>query len=394
MFLFESLIVYCLLTFCMYAFAMTAEHKKNPWLYNAIPIVLFTLVFGLRYGVGVDYANYLEIYENELDGISLADMLDSRYELGFIFLVALCKLFRLPVYFFFSFFSFLQIFLIYKSFKEEEGILKYIYLTLMLTGLAIVAFTNVLRQELAFCILLYALHQQLKNKKTQTFLWCIVACLFHKSAILFLPAFILWNRREQLFKHPVVECGILLICFASCLIGKVQELFSLLDKAMVLLGYEDYVNIAEEMTTNSKIGITRILGLATNLIVVWNSKHIKDFFNSTWCNRLYDLFFIGACCSYIFMGSMLFLRLVLYFTNFTFIGYAYALCYFTRTTRSIPICRLYLMVLLFGMFSSFSGLIMNGDKNTCGYVSYLQTSKHAIKDAQREEMMQDRSLGL
>ena len=45
----------------MFAFARKANGTSN--VYNYIPILLFTLVFGFRYSVGVDWENYREIYE-------------------------------------------------------------------------------------------------------------------------------------------------------------------------------------------------------------------------------------------------------------------------------------------------------------------------------------------
>ena len=80
----------------MFAFARKANGTSN--VYNYIPILLFTLVFGFRYSVGVDWENYREIYEVELTGMSFAEMLETRYEIGFIVIVYLCHLLQLPTY--------------------------------------------------------------------------------------------------------------------------------------------------------------------------------------------------------------------------------------------------------------------------------------------------------
>jgi hypothetical protein len=45
------------------------------------------LIFGVRYGVGTDYLNYLDIYENW--GYGIDD--ESRIELGFATILSFCS---------------------------------------------------------------------------------------------------------------------------------------------------------------------------------------------------------------------------------------------------------------------------------------------------------------
>ena len=40
------------------------RNKKYSFLYLWLSILLFSLVFGMRYGVGIDYLSYLDYYIN------------------------------------------------------------------------------------------------------------------------------------------------------------------------------------------------------------------------------------------------------------------------------------------------------------------------------------------
>lgn len=379
----QSIFIYTLLAILMFAFARKANGTSN--VYNYIPILLFTLVFGFRYSVGVDWENYREIYEVELTGMSFAEMLETRYEIGFIVIVYLCHLLQLPTYMLFVCISALQIVLLYKAFKDENEILPYVYLTLIFSGIAIQSFCNVMRQDIAFCIFLCAIKYAKERRIIPYILLCALAFCFHKSAIILLPIYFIWIRRESIFNRPIVQLIIFFCCIMAFFINPIQTLLGYVDKLIILVGYEDYIDHAMDMTTSSIFGPLRMALILAHIAVICLSNNIKRFYNNNLFNRFYDLYFIGVCCYFFFLGNMMFGRITLYFTNFTFIMFGYALYYFVKSPKTYPNV-IGLLCIALSLFASYASLIFNCTRSTDAYVSYFQEDLHQIKDTQRTIM--------
>ena len=385
----QTIIVYTslalMMSFCAYRSASTTSQTK---LWGWLPIILFTLVFGLRYDVGIDYDNYVEAYELTEGCDSILKIWDEcRFEPGFTLLIFVCHWLQAPVWVLFSIVAFLQIFLLYKTFKDEDNILIYIYATLIFTGFCMYSFMNIIRHEIAFCFFLYSLKYIRDNKLIKYWLCCLLALCFHKSAFLLFPLYFIWIRRKSIFNAPIIEVLLVLACFVGNFATKWQDILHLFDEAIVVLGYEDYIDIADEMIVNSKIGVTRILTLLTTIIIILSSKKIKDHFKSDLFNILYDLFVVGTALSYLFLGSMMLGRIIVYFAHTQFIIWAYALCYLYRTKlQSVTqLCSYALIVLT--ILVTYSSFIYNCQNNTGAYVSYFQKDLHPLKDQLRTEAL-------
>lgn len=387
----QSIVVYTLLALLM---CLGAYYSKRDVpmakLWGWMPIVLFTLVFGLRYGVGVDYNNYVEIYEETASYNSFFSMWENeRYEAGFIILLYVCHLVHAPVFVLFSIIAFIQIFLLYKAFKDEGDILVFLYATFIFTGFCMFSFMNIMRHEIAFCIFMYSLRYIRDNKPAKYWLCCLFAFAFHRSAILLFPLYFIWRRRKGIFNSWYIELAAVLGCFLVSFVLSWQNLLHYFDTIVTLLGYENYLEIAEDMTVNSKLGITRLLNLFVTCIIILNSKWIKSYYNSALFNILYDLYIVGVCLGYIFMGSMMFQRIILYASHTHFIVLAYALCYFYKTREKNSAQMLRYAVLALFIVVSYSSFIFHVKDNTGAYVSYFQKDMHKVKDNLRDSALPD-----
>ncbi len=387
MLLIQSILVYTLLALLMFffskkAFSFCGVERK---IYDYIPLLLFVFIFGLRYSVGVDWENYREVYEDELMGMSFVEMLNARYEIGFIFIIYLCYFFQFPVYMLFVIISALQIIFLYKALKDEEA-LPYIYLTLIFTGVAVQGFCNVMRQDVAFCIFLYALKYVKERRLLPYLLFCGLAFCFHKSAVVLFPIYFFWSVRTSIFKQPILQISLFLGCVVLSFFDPIQKIFENIESLIVLLGYEDYIDIVYDLEINSFLGPTRLLIIFVNIVIIWHSNNIKLFYDSKLLNIFYDLFIIGICCNFLFLGSMMFLRISLFFTNFAFILYGYALLYFLKSPKTKA--NLFGLVVLFlSLFVSYMGLMRNVNNTTDAYVFYFQKELHSLKDQQRDMML-------
>ena len=393
MLLTQSIIVYTLLLFIMYWGANHAQTSTHPKLMRAIPIIAFTLVFGLRYGVGVDYYAYVDIYEYDFIGANKLDIADLRYEPGFNLVAYICAQMQFPTYIFLCCLSFSQIFIIDQTFKDEDNILKYIYLTLMMSGVAIVDFTNGIRQEIAFCFFLFSLKYIVQKKWFTYLLIVLLAISFHKSAIILLPlGIIFYYKRDGLFKHPIIQCSIVLLCFISIFTSTsiTQILLEKLSPFVMLLGYDKYIGTTNDMVTSRAIGASAILGFITNIVIIVNSTKIKRYFDSPLFNVIYDLYIIGICCNYLFLGNLVFLRITQYFTTCSFICYAYALKYLIFHRKEIIVNRIYLWVIGFTLLSNYAGTLYKGVERTSSYVNVFQKDLYNLKDHERSLRERDK----
>ena len=135
----QTLLVYILLSiFVVFFCYVSAKQKREKWMYIAIAI--YALVFGFRYGVGVDFISYKEIYECILAGRP------SYYEFepGFMFFIYLLTDMGFPSEIFFMLIAFFQIFFVFKGIDNKD-IYPYLAFTFM-AGCVWLTYSNGLRQ--------------------------------------------------------------------------------------------------------------------------------------------------------------------------------------------------------------------------------------------------------
>lgn len=378
-----------MMSFCAY---LSQGQSKISIMWGWIPILLFTIVFGLRYGVGIDYNNYLDVYE-WTDDYSYPELIEKeRFESGFLLITYICHFLDMPPYIFFSIFSFLQIFIIYETFKNEGNTLIFIYLTLLLSGVAALTYASIIRQIVAACIFLYSLKFVCDNKLLKYWLCCFIAFTFHHSALILFPLYFIWIRKKGILNNPFYEMVILILCVCSVFITGWQSLITKFDNFAILLGYEGYIDRAESLISGGgrSFGFYNIFELAVFSIIVINSRNLKDYFNTPLFNIIYDVFYIGTCLAYIFKGSLLLDRMIIYFTNTQYIMIAYLLNYlYQNKMRSYAHFLKYSFLILF-ICMQYGRFIYYGEQNTGAYVSYFQSDMHQIKDNLREDALSGR----
>lgn len=375
----QTILVYSLLASGMFLFS---KRKKTSLvsIHQLVPILLFIFIFGLRYNVGIDWENYQQIYEDELAGMTFQEMLlSTRYEIGFLFIVFLCHSFNLSIYVFFSLLAAIQIIFIYYAFRDEKNnVISYIYITLILTGIATQGFCNVIRQNIAFCFFLYAIKFIANKKFVPYFLFCLLACCFHKISVILFPIYLLHRCKQSAFHNTLIQYALLILCLILSLSNTLPINFTKFNNIYAILGFDHY---SEFELKTYKYGITTIVYFITNLTVILYSNKLKEFYNSTKFNIIYDLYFIGICCSLLFVGNMVLQRTALFFTNMLFIMYGYVLSFCVLNKKSY--FKLYAAI-IFALVTSFTSMIYHCQETTDAYVFSFQEELHQLKDMQRE----------
>ena len=340
----QSILVYSLLLGIMMFFFYMASLKNQTVNYplNAnqtisfnsfqilIPIFLFSIVFGMRYDVGVDHLAYLEAYIWNLDV--------TKNEFLFQLITNLSNYFNLHYVLYFSILAFIQVFFFFYAFKKEIYLFPLLTLFIFTNG-DIMFWMNGIRQALAMCIWIYSLNFIVDRKLWKYVLFGVIAFLFHRSAIILFVFYpILVNGRDY-FKNIPLQ----LILLASAFI--IKELFfdiimnfsAAIDFYISLLGADMYErsynidNLLESFRESTGTGLAYIFRIVINVVIILYSLKLKKYYNSRWFNIIYFFFFIGLLTSYMFpSGAISFTRPFRYFYIFQSIMLAYFVYYLYR----------------------------------------------------------------
>lgn len=186
------------------------EIKKNQKYFLIVFGILVLFLILRAPSVGVDADNYKKIFEY-YHNVDFSEMLvRGRHEIGFKYY---CKIFSL-IFNNYSFFlmvtSILSMIGVYYFIKDNsKNYIQslYIFITFNFYGY----FFGILRQCLAISILLYSL-KFIKERKLFPFLLSVfLAFLFHKTALVFLPLYFVYNLKID--KKKLVIWGTLIILF-------------------------------------------------------------------------------------------------------------------------------------------------------------------------------------
>lgn len=374
----QSLMVYLSLGIVMfflcryYAKFPNGKHNYLMW-----ALVLYSLIFGLRYGVGADYFGYKEIYDYYyLTGKSLTNHL----EIGFLFLIDIfCKL-GFNYVLFFTLVAFLQVLFLFKALRNEISIIPYMAYTFM-ASCSWLSYCNGMRQELAFCIFAYCLPFILEKKWVAYFFFCTLASLVHTSAILlflFYP-FLVW--KHEWIRNVKLQLLLLVISLVLMRINIVFDVIALIDKFIMFTPYASYFDMGSErmlkkMTMETSLGVGFLVATLIIVIQIIYSRKIKEYFSNSIYTIAYNMFFVGVLWKNIFVSSQIFQRINYYLYGFSFIIGAFTLAYLYKNSRKV------FYILSFLYFLVFVGYMSNVDDNFSKYYFFWQKDSYVMPEIQ------------
>ena len=294
-----------------------------------IPIIIYSLIEGLRYGRGNDYFEYKYIYEN---AHSIFNYNDENLEYLFTLLNYILRDANIPYYGAFIVYSFLTIFFIVIGLRKLNisGICKFA-LPLFLVA-TLFQSENIVRQTISFSICFAGICYLIKGEKT-TFLALIALALgFHNTAIIiFLATVLLFLVKNQL---PPLKLTIVLYLISWIVGRSILPKFSLIFTLITLpVKYEHYSNntdfwfSGEELVTQfSTVTMARSIVNSIGILVL--AYYILKKYNRHDLNIFLNLFIIGAIFNQFTIGVQLLTRITTLFYNFQFIVLAIILYYF------------------------------------------------------------------
>lgn len=373
----ETLLVYFTLTCTMlllnqisiYPALGGRVYKSKTTNIPIMAILVFAIIFGIRYNVGIDHLRYIELYE--FLRISGGDI-DTEW--GYLIIN---KFFAgLGLHYSYLFFSlaFLQLFLLLYSLRYNYKIVGWVILTFMLST-TFLNFMNGIRQELAFCFQTVALCYLSRKKIFLCYINIIFAILFHISAVILLPLPLFYLRKNNYFNNiPLQICLLIIFLLVSILFKPAVSVFIFLMDFLEVLGYEGYKYMVlggdlSFLEPKRAAGLGFALLVLLNFINILQSNKIKHYHNSSFLNIIYDFYYVGILYNLLVSGSLALERVNYYFYNFGFVVSAFTLNYLYKNKNTINLLLLLLIlmiyILLFGAVVVFRGEESCAIYNTC-----------------------------
>lgn len=343
----QTLLVYSSLTMAM--LLLSNSRGRSQWFGISLSVLLFAVVFGVRYGVGTDYFGYLYYYKSTQ--ASLSEFND--YEAGFNFLINILAKNDAHFSWFFGTIAFLQLFLICFSLRYNKKIIAYMIFVFMMACIWL-SFSNGLRQELAFCFFIVAVSCLSTKRRWLYFLFVLLAYLMHKSAIILIVLYPLFIWKKEWFVD--IKKQLLVLCIAVILMNfsLVNSMVGLLDDIIIGLGYEEYLKdkYLEKFESTVTIGVGFYVILIINIILISQSRNVKEQYRETWFPYAYNLYYVGVLWRYVFISSQLLQRINYYMYGFDFIIGAFTLAYLRYRRRTLFFVLAALYILLFAGYMS------------------------------------------
>ena len=288
-----------------------------------ISVSLYAIVLGLRYKVGGDYQGYADYYQYTDFRISPTDV---PFEIGFYWLICILKLFALPTFSLFLVTCAIQMAFMTAWLRRHYFLAPWFFYFYFTTLLVIVSM-NIVRQAIAFSILLYAITALLDRNLIRYMVLVLLASTIHASALMFIPLYFILDK--EWFSSR--RWQVLLLCFAYLSANAVKDmLFDLLPLLSGAALTERFANVQDDLffeTAQSGFSPGLIFVLVSDLVVILASPWLKRRYATLGFRAYYNAFYIGAVFTPIvfYANYLTFSRLVLYFNGFRFVVLSFLL---------------------------------------------------------------------
>lgn len=307
-----------------------------------VPLLVFSLVAAIRWDVGVDCRSYIFGFYNGDNENAI-----TKGEILFYGIQDIFKYINLTHIPFFFTIAFIQIAFIYYGIRKRPEVLWFFPLMFVLYG-TYWSYMNGVRQSIACSIFIFTTLLLSEKKYIWATIWILIATLFHRSAytLLILGAIVYLTRKY--FINRNIQLIIIAICYAMMGMSIGQGLG---DIATEMLGFAGYEEGTQEHLLDTvfeiNFGLRAYMMLLPNIIVVFFSNKIRNFYNSTHFNMMYNMYFVGLCAWLLFYGNHGIERISMYLTCFIPVILAYAGYFFYyNKKKSIYKISLYLIIAL------------------------------------------------
>ncbi|UTW10631.1 EpsG family protein [Marinobacterium rhizophilum] len=305
------------------------ENKKLWFWYWEVVLALFVFAFvsGIRFQVGVDHFAYLKNYLM----LQNSNVFLFEKEFGFDAITSLFVSLGFHFSFYFGFFAFLQIFFIYRAFKNERYLYPFLGVVIIF-GPHYLSWMNGIRQMLVATIFVYSIQFIVQKNFLKYTATIFLASLIHQSALILLPLYFLPQR--DYFKSRGV---LVFLVFITIYIGTTNVWIGLLNSLGGLISFIGYDNISGKLDLLIENNQVRNIGprnlsiIFLALVTIWFSPQLKRRFEYTNFSIYFNFSILGVLFSNLLNNAHhIFLRPITYLTVFSIVTTAYLLAYLAK----------------------------------------------------------------
>jgi hypothetical protein len=289
-----------LLIFISYKIATKKILSAERWVLIIFLILLGSSMLGIRYVISdwyTYYTQYNQVSNNE-QVMVVNEPLWMQLETLFTSIGA-------PYYVFFTFVYALYFSLILLSVRKVDRQL--LPLVSFFVFLTIGSLSNIMRQSLAFALILPSIFY-LEKKKILFVVITIIAFFIHYSAIVWLP--LIFLSKTKIAVKPYIQCLIYIAC--SFVISDVISSF-IISQVSVLQYMGLYTTFDESglSSTEYSTGLGKIFTAFETLVIIYYSNYLKSY--NVLLKQIYPYYFI-CTCAYASLGKFAFIigRIFLY----------------------------------------------------------------------------------
>lgn len=302
--------------------------KWELWL----SILLFAVIMGMRYDVGVDYTSYLSIYKTYFNRNIPSDTTEFLFH-NYSLLLA-----KKDVHFsvFFGVIAFIQILFLYLALRKQQYLIASFVFVFFTSGLFF-SFMGGVRQTIVCALFVFSIEFIKRKQPLPYFIIILVGFFIHKSALVLIPLYFLLVFDFDWFKNRWLQVFLLLSAVTISSLNVWDNFLDILSKLVIISGYdEDYGKLSYSLSWSTEEYNKSVRYYVPLVIYIINSLfslRVKETFKETSFKILYNLYFIGALSFFVFYNNHLLRRPILYFNTTGVIVCAYFLYFFIRRAK-------------------------------------------------------------
>lgn len=232
--------LFLFLFICLFSFSFQKCKKSiNGISLRLMTFILFFLPAAIRYGIGTDYFNYIDVYNQIYFGRNVIQ------EFSWKILNSLVIGLNLGEQFVFV----LSSFLIYFFLLTIER--KYYFVVVSLYFVFYYSYSfNCIRNAIAISLIICSYLYLIRGKYWYTLITLLLACFFHTSSYLYIPIFCLMRYVKLQKRFVIIASIVILIAFSF-------DIISIIFNSSFFKGskYSVYYNVKYYLNTNLNSGI-------------------------------------------------------------------------------------------------------------------------------------------
>lgn len=162
------------------------QRRSGYGLFMLVTLYLTILLVVMRYEVGYDYLNYVDLYQSDI-----SELIDDKQEWGFVGVVGILQFLHADYFWMFCVLGASIILLMFRGAKLYTSNVRLAFLIYLLTPGLFLNSLSILRQAMAIVLLFNAFYYYYQKRYKAFLGFYLLGVLFHYSCLLVLPFFLI-----------------------------------------------------------------------------------------------------------------------------------------------------------------------------------------------------------